>query len=457
MSFMNLGRSLSERKPFKYLLSNFSFFSRSGFAVADQALFAGTNFIINILLIRFLTEIEYGAFATVYAVFLLIGAVYQGLVMEPMLIYGSGKFSDHWHRYLGIVIFIHWVLSLLLSIFILIAAWGFQEAGSYLIATNLLAMAIVAPFILLQWSLRKAFYIVSKIHHAASGGFFYIVLMIGGIFLFRELGILSSVMGFFVMGLTSLITCLWFMYLLKPQLIKEVPEIKISTIIKEHFSYGKWALPTKILMWITSNVYYTVLPIFVGLAASGALRASMNLIMPILHANTAISTVLVPSFVRILKKDGMESLHKRTRFGLILFTLTTGTYWLFLIFFGRWASNFIFDGKYNEYALPLIFLIMGIIPLSNGFAEILNGAMKAMGYFDRIFWATGTSAAVTLTVSMLLLAFGGIYGAYLGLAVASLSGAIIAFILYTRGRKTLKTQHIQELHYLNDDGNSGKN
>jgi len=42
---------------------------KGGLAVVDQALFAGSNFLLSILLARWLTPAEYGAFAVADAVF----------------------------------------------------------------------------------------------------------------------------------------------------------------------------------------------------------------------------------------------------------------------------------------------------------------------------------------------------------------------------------------------------
>ena len=43
---------------------------KGGFAVLDQGLFAGSNFLASILLARWLPAAEYGAFVVAYSIFL---------------------------------------------------------------------------------------------------------------------------------------------------------------------------------------------------------------------------------------------------------------------------------------------------------------------------------------------------------------------------------------------------
>ena len=54
-------------------------------AVADQALYAGANFAVNVALARALAPEAYGAFTTAFIAFLLLGAVHGGLLIEPVL------------------------------------------------------------------------------------------------------------------------------------------------------------------------------------------------------------------------------------------------------------------------------------------------------------------------------------------------------------------------------------
>jgi len=177
----------------------------------------------------------------------------------------------------------------------------------------------------------------------------------------------------------------------------------------------------------------------------------MNLIMPILHANTAISVLLAPSFVRSLKFGGKEQLNKRTNFGLGIFTLTTGAYWLILIVFGNQLIDFIYDGQYNDTINFAILFMMGLIPLTNGISEIVSGALRAIGKLDYILWAHMVSGMFTITIGIGMLFVFGLTGAYIGLLFASTVAAVVAYILYRRGLSTLKREDILAMHSFDDE------
>src|SRR5829696_8092535 len=78
-----------------------SWLEKGFWAVADQGLFATSNFVLNIMLARWLSPQDYGAFAAMFAVFLLVGTIHTGLLTEPMLVFGSARYKDRLSEYLG--------------------------------------------------------------------------------------------------------------------------------------------------------------------------------------------------------------------------------------------------------------------------------------------------------------------------------------------------------------------
>ena len=64
----------------------------------------GTNFVVNILLARWLTPAEYGAFALAYSVFVLLGVFHIAILIEPMLVFGPGRYRERFPEYLGILL-----------------------------------------------------------------------------------------------------------------------------------------------------------------------------------------------------------------------------------------------------------------------------------------------------------------------------------------------------------------
>ena len=96
---------------------------KGGASIADQAMLAGANFILNVLLGRWLPPVQYGAFALSYSIFLLLGTFHTASFSEPMMVFGAGKYADRFGRYIGVLTMGHLVVTVPLSILLLVASF----------------------------------------------------------------------------------------------------------------------------------------------------------------------------------------------------------------------------------------------------------------------------------------------------------------------------------------------
>ena len=85
---------------------------KGGFAILDQGLISGSNFVISILLARWLVPEQYGAYAVAFGIFVLLSLVYQSLVLEPMAVFGGSSYRDCLRGYLRSLLWIHIAISL---------------------------------------------------------------------------------------------------------------------------------------------------------------------------------------------------------------------------------------------------------------------------------------------------------------------------------------------------------
>src|SRR5262249_49199249 len=141
----------------------------------------GVNFLVNLLLARWLEPAQYGAFAAAYTVFFLLAALYTAVLTEPMLVFGAGKYAEKFQKYFGILIIGHWEIRGVIALILALAALVFWLLGSSSMAQVILGLAISSPFILLLWLVRRAFYVRVQPQWAAAGGVLYIALMLAGL------------------------------------------------------------------------------------------------------------------------------------------------------------------------------------------------------------------------------------------------------------------------------------
>jgi len=150
-----------------------SWATKGSLAIADQGLFAGSNFFVNILLARWLAPADYGAFALAFSIFLLLGAFHTAILTEPMLVFGPGKYADRFHSYIAILLRGHFVLMLPGAALLAAAALVLGRLYSPSVARAFLGLALAGPFILLLWLVRRAFYVQLRPGWAAAGGALY--------------------------------------------------------------------------------------------------------------------------------------------------------------------------------------------------------------------------------------------------------------------------------------------
>ncbi len=238
------------------------------------------------------------------------------------------------------------------------------------------------------------------------GGGLYLVLMIAGIFLVYEAGWLSCQAGLVIMGIAGLFTGGWLAWLLHPRWQPWKAELNAPTVVADHWAYGKWSTATAGLTWLPGNLYYALLPIWVGLEGSAALKAMQNFIMPILLTISALGLVTLPEFVRILSAQGRRGLNRLAKSVLVLLLTASVAYWIMLAVARVPIINWLYDGQYDSYANLLLFV--GLVPgLSVGPSWAAASCLQRP---DLVFTVVGT-ILMTLTGGLVLMAAFNVYGA----------------------------------------------
>jgi O-antigen/teichoic acid export membrane protein len=290
---------------------------KGSLAITDQGLFASSNFLLNVLLARWLAPADYGAFALAYSVLLLIGVFHTALLTAPMLVFGPGKYRERFPGYLGILLRGHFAVMLPSAALLAAAAFLVGWLYSPGIEPAFLALAVAAPFVLLLWLLRRAFYVRLNPGWAAAGGGVYLLILLASALTLRAAGRLTPATGFLAMATASLIACLLLLVRLGP--IIATDRATVRAVAADHWRYGKWVAAAAGPYWVTDNIYFLVLPVWAGLAEAGGLKALLNLAMPALHGIAALGVLLLPILVRDRERGGPGAMKRTMKLALALF------------------------------------------------------------------------------------------------------------------------------------------
>jgi O-antigen/teichoic acid export membrane protein len=390
----------------------------------DQGLFAISNFTLNILLARWLTPLEYGTFGVVFAILLLIGNLHQGMIIEPMLVFTQGKYKENLPEYLGALVYGHMGFSVLASIILLAIGLSLALRGSSSLAETLIAAAVAVPFILLLWLMRRACFARFEPRLAASGGAWYMFLMLPGAYILYRFEWLSTATALGMMGASSLAVSLWLMV----RLGVERPSLRKGDLfwgsVENHWKYGRWSVPNKGLTWASRNIFFLLVVTFGGLGVGASYKALMNLLMPWTQAATSLMALLLPTFARAREDSNFSS---RIWLALILFVPASALYWLILGIFHDPIIALAYGGRYAEYA-ELLWLL-AFVPVIGMVRDVLSQALRALERPDWLFWASVASTVVTGILGVLCVYLWGMVGAGIGLLLTNATTAVLVALL----------------------------
>ena len=361
-------------------------------SVLDQALFAGGNFVLNVLLARWLAPEAYGAFTVAFVVFLLVGTVHGGLFVEPLLVFGPGRFEGRVRGYLRVLLGGHAAFSGGAGALLALAGGAAWALGSPALGVLLGVLAVAQGLILALWLLRRACYVVARPAWAAGAGALYLGVLVAGAFGLRAAGLLSGATALALMAAGSLVAAVALAVRLGVPL-RPAPGGLGGEAREAHVGYGRWAAWTGVLEWGALAVPYLALPVFVGLEGSGALRALYNLAMPALQGFSALATLALPLFVRARAEGRLR--HTATAVGAGMLGLSV-VYAVLVLVGGRAAVAWLYDGQYAVGWASLA--LLAALPVANVAANVLATLLRSDERPDAVFraraWATGVAATV---------------------------------------------------------------
>jgi len=399
---------------------------RGGIAVIDQSLISGTNFLISVLLARWLGPSQYGAYALAYSIFLLLATFHTAILTEPMMVFGSGKYSKENKNYFGLIIYGHISLMIPIIFLLLLSAFVLGRLYSFELRENLVGLAFAAPMTLLFWAARRAQYVNIDPSKALLGSLIYSILLLGIVFFLYRINLLSGGSVFISMGVCALLASMVLIYHLHP-IWNIKGNLKPMKVVSDHWCYGRWALALAGLSWFPTNIYYSILPIWIGLEGAAALKAITNFALPLLHVIGAISLLLLP----LLASYWLNSKQNFTnviKISLAFFILISVLYAILLLFFKGEIFSFLYGNKYENFSNLIPFVLL--LPFVASFTSVLGGALRSMEHPEKIFWSYVVSTIIVLIIGVPLVISLGIRGALYGMFLSSMSTATMMYLFY---------------------------
>jgi glycosyltransferase involved in cell wall biosynthesis/O-antigen/teichoic acid export membrane protein len=393
-------------------------------SIADQAAFSGTNFALNVLLARWLTIEGYGAFSVAWSVCLILAALHNALIVEPMTVVGPAEFGTRLGSYLKLVTRLNWTAVLVVG---LLAAGASVFYRSLQVRHALYALGVALPGYLLLLTCRREQYIADRPIRAFYWSVAYGALLAAALVALHSSGKLAAWNAVLVTGVSLPVA-------LGAIVRRDLPpnyqpsQHTWQEVSTAHWGYGKWIFASALLGIGISDMQVLLLSKMVDLSSAGALRALMNFILPVGQLLTVISVFSLPKLARGMKEDGVSRGLRAAMFyslGVILIALVYGCA---VVMLGSPLERLLYGGRMAAYVDDLPWLALAA--LLSGIAIAFTTPLRAAQNSQHTLFAGLAATFVGLGSSFLLVPRYGLRGALVSLVLANGASALVVVAAY---------------------------
>ena len=383
---------------------------REVWAVADQALVSGTNFLTNVIVARSLGVADYGVFALAWMAMLFVYSMQMALISAPMMSLGPKTPAAGRRSYWGAVIFQELIFALagsaLISLGLNLVAILTHRPG---LASLTFPLCLATVAYLLQDFVRRYFFTTRQSRRAFLNDAVSCLPQLPLIFFFLRLHLIGIPGVLWIFALTSLAGVALGAYWLEPVRFT-LRDIKATAA--RHWTISRWTAPSWLLSWMSTNFIAVLAPVYYGAAAAGALRASQNIV--------AVSHIWILGMDNVMPAEAAHRLHQNgvaamsrylkamaLRWGGLTagFALVIGVapqFWLRVLYGSQFAG---YGTVLRMYCIVYLLVFIG---------GPVRAALQALEYTAPYVWAQTGAATFALLVGVPLTRNFGLVGVLSG-------------------------------------------
>lgn len=385
---------------------------------------SGSNFLLGIVLARWLSLEQYGAFALAFSIFLLLSLFHQAILLEPMSVLGPSLYRGNHRRYVGVMLCFQAGFGLLTMAALGAAALAASLTGHRDMAGALAGVSLGAPFILLLWLGRTASYVELAAARSARAAALYSAILIAGLIAVWRNNLLSACSVFLLMGLGGLIASGVLIVQLRPMF----NGLRWREVWREHWKYGRWAIASSLATWVPGNIFYSFTSAFLGMGSTGALRALMNLTLPVAHSGSAMSNIFTPWISGIFGREGRTGTRKPVGKVTLLYASGAIVWGGICVAASSLMFRLLYGGKFLEWRGLVPIVALGAVFQLATYGPAIG--LRALQSPASVFAAYGASAAVSLLAGIPAMRIFGLAGVVTVTALSAFSAFLAVVLLY---------------------------
>lgn len=420
------------RQPHEYCGSALRWISRGTLAIGDHALFSGASLLLNLLLARHLSTADYGSFALMYSMLLVVSGFHNALLLEPMTVIGTAKYPNQLHEYLRSQFKLHILFCICIGPLGAVAGAVMRHMlPDRYFGDSLISAAIVIPWVLLFWLVRRTCYVIGYPKLAVRGSAINIVAILLLVWFLLRNHLAGAISASIVLALGSVLAVALvllhqpFRFLLRPD--SRCP-IEFKQVLSENWIYGRWVLVSAVVLPVCTQLQAFYAAGALGISALGILRAMQVLPMGLIQVNTALVVLVLPLMAADFGQNAFGALVRKALVVSLLITLLSVVCTLFFFRYGLQIEGLIYGGKFREYAWMMA--VLALMPVFNAVANGFSMIFRAV-HQPRLDVLTYSIAAPFAAIATVILTTKlGLKGTVWSMAVGTCSIAVAAAIVY---------------------------
>jgi len=395
-----------------------------GLVLADQGLVSGVNFLVGIVLARFLSVELFGLFSLAWMVIYFASGLQQSFLTAPLFaLTVKQKDTSSWF---GRLASIQLLLSILSFFFVIIAleiAYNFQPTWRFSGVSIILSL-LTGVYLFNDFARRILF-----VKHYPGEAFKVDILGYGlqpvfivSLYLLDLLELWSALAAVLAAQCLSAFYILW---VIKPNF----QFTGTRKTVLELWEYSKYLLATALLQWSSANYIILYAASILGPVAIGAIRVSQNLMGVLNVLFQAMENIIPVRSAEALQRGGNQALQvyiKKTTLQLLIPVL---------LFLGGLAlySVEVIRLIYGEEYVPYSFVLVSFcgIYFLVFLGTLLRFVIRTLEHNQLIFISYILTTVFSLLVGKILASSLGLSGVMIGIAGTQLI-SFLSFIIYLK-------------------------
>jgi O-antigen/teichoic acid export membrane protein len=379
-------------------------------AVADQALLSAASFMAGVVMLRRVSDADYGLYVLITSALVLVTGMQDALISCPMTVMAAKKEAP---ERLGLSVdllrrqYLVWLPLMPVALLVFITLYW--RGNSYAGTAGMIAVG-VALMIVAREHLRQMLLLYAKPGLLLTADAVYAVVFLGGIYLAAQsrLPVHVAILAVGTAALLSTLTSVSLFY-------REVGWRARSYhgALREVWRLGKWGLAGCILTWLHSQGFFYLLAALEGANMVAGVAAARLLLMPINLLLAGVSQLLLPMASGWQERyDTPEVVRRMTIIGTLIFGAAL-CYFSFTWAFREWiVSNLL---RRPVESLESILLMWGAVYLVGTLRSLGTVVLLAQERFSSLVFLALISTSSSLALCWWGVTHYGAAGSVLGI------------------------------------------